>query len=222
MVKSYSFSQNKDMGMGKFILNKTVISVVDEVAKELKCEIIEIDSFTKYIKSSKDFPGIYEIIYNSDTKNLSAKSCPDTKVYYINKYDISGIEVKEMYLIFYKGILVHIKANGNPELAEALTIKYGKPVSKLTENEVTCTSLYGGSQKLKENRILSTWGKDHRYSCSEYLSKTYDSKCKANYFDVINIFDSEAYNIIDLCERDLSNKKKEKDLEIKKEKLKDF
>lgn len=219
-----ALSQNKIDGIGQFRVGKTVTSVLERIAADKNVKINqESTSMDRYLAEG----AIYKI-----TKNICLLSAPkedeiedpkykhstDVKVYFIDYLEISGVPFAKLYLSFYNDTLYSIHAEGSNEITDAMKVKYGEPILKVTKKKVKCTSRISGNFEVEELAYDSQWESGiPSIKVTSYTSAYYNSKCEKNYFSFFSI-ENQA------IEKKLSNQEekylKDKELTQKAEKKK--
>jgi len=112
---SNTFSQKID-GIGKFKIDKTSISVITDIEKEIKIKC-GITSELDFVLNKNDFM-FKEILLDSI----------EIRLFYLSEYVITNIKLTNIYLIFYHNSLIQLRCNKNKELDAFLTRKYGRPI----------------------------------------------------------------------------------------------
>lgn len=128
----FVFSQKID-GIGKFKIDKTTPSIIDNIKKEtgLDCDITNVMEF--YGKETNDTV-LQEILLN----------CKNTKLYYISHYKLENINLNNVYLMFYNDELIEFRCDKNKDLDILFTRKHGRPYiqQKIYQNIVLNTLKY--------------------------------------------------------------------------------
>lgn len=101
-----------------------------------------------------------------------ASDCPDVSEYFLNEYEISGINLYNVTLKFYKGKLFDFSCNYSNSLIDAMTTKYGKPlITKKMGNRGSC---------VVNQKTSDTWckWKSGAIVASSFYSKDFGEDCK--------------------------------------------
>lgn len=201
--------------IGKFEINKTTISILDELQKELKTKIKVCSSSMdqlNYKNSQENF--ILQLVkdtikeYNSPPQALH---CEKAKVFSIKGYSIANIMLEGLELTFFNDTLIELKCDGTTEFMEAIHLKYGNGKLRQTEKEVICeVGRLGSEVKLKETAIFETWTGDDVHANST-ISVYYNRKCEKNYLSYFILSSTFSKKSLSSCEDS-------KKLEIKKQK----
>jgi hypothetical protein len=138
MAVSFTVSgQGKIEGIGPLKIGRPTAEVIGELAKNYK----------KGIKDAtrENFEGdgstVFRLVYTGEgDAPYQASSCPLVEVYYLKKYEVSGINLMDTYLFFFEDKLSQILCKGSDELEEAMLVKYGQPQLKSVEKEGDCAS----------------------------------------------------------------------------------
>ncbi len=213
-------------GIGKFKVNASNLSLVEEISNELKCKIEMINSFEAYYQFSKGASRIYQIAPNDGSLRTGrppeSPICDGVEVFYINKYSVAGIPMSDVFLTFKDGLLVRFNCEPSTEFQEAIQLKYGKGALEIKKRTISCiTKLTGAKIDYEEASFYQTWingGIDATLTLSEY----YNDECKKRYINIFSIKEGEAVKQINECERQIRTKATQsKEQELKK-KLTDF
>lgn len=194
LIPIMSYSQIIIDGIGPFRLGKSTSSIVEEISKEKKVKIKTSTSLMDTYGSpgfvDKKTKNIYILGSKEDNNMVNPKyrHNPDTKVYFIDYYEISGVPVVQLYLSFYKDTLYSIYSNGGAKISEAMEFKYGKPETKTETKKVKCTGRLSGEFEVEENSYKSEWNSGlDSVDVVSYLSSYYDSKCEKQYLSFFYI-----------------------------------
>lgn len=203
-------STEKIAGLGKFKINQTSISVIQDLEKELDVKQKKATKATD-VYSSAGRKAVMELVADTISRfngPSAATQCPTAKVYYIPTYQIAGIDIKEVYLTFQKDMLVEFKCNSSIELIEALSLKYGKPEIKKEERDATCRlSLTGNEVTLKTTTYTQKW-ENGTVSAVDLLSEYYDSSCKKRLISIFYIADASAVKQVYDCDKAVADRRK--------------
>lgn len=224
-LSAITFAQDKIEGIGKFKLKKTTTAYLDTLAKEKDFDRETIRTWEDYFKLRYKKEKLAEVFpdtvkaYNSPSY---AHSCKDTRVFYIPKMEISGIELTDTYLTFYKDTLVNINTDYKMEITEAFELKYGKSELEKKEKEVECTlKLTGGTITYTETMFYQYWT-NGSIKCTAAIGDYYDRKCEKQSLSFITIgIDKISEKIRECDNMEEERIKKKQDLE-KKKKLDEF
>lgn len=110
-----SFSQKID-GVGKFRIDKTNISIISSIEKEIKQECGITNKLEFY--SNKERMTFDEILLESS----------EIRLFYLSEYTLSKIKLMDLYFVFYKDYLIELRCDKNKELDLFLTRKHGRPI----------------------------------------------------------------------------------------------
>ena len=113
----FNFTLYSQEGIGTFKINKTNISIITDVEKDIgiKCEITNMDEF-------------YTNLYNDNVKFQEIiQSDSNVRLFYLSNYTISNIKLNDVYLLFYKDILINFTCDRNSDMDLLFTKKYGRP-----------------------------------------------------------------------------------------------
>ena len=117
-----SLSLYSQEGIGKFKINKSTTDVIDNIEKDVKSSF-EITNIVEFYNNLYTIDlQLKEIIFDD-----SISVCRDSRIFYISSYSISNIELKNIYLLFYKDVLIEFRCDKNKELDVLFTMKYGRP-----------------------------------------------------------------------------------------------
>lgn len=206
-------------GIGNFKIGKTTILIIKDMEGNLKTRARKVnDSSDEYfwIGGSK----ILQLMPNPshDYSNPSKISyCPDVKIFKIESYNISSIELENLYLTFYRDTLVELKCDENEKIAKAMEYKYGKG----TEINESFTFRCGFNRVLSSGHANIVLWQNENILSELYKSYRYCGDHQFDYF--FKIFTkSKAFNLINNCDtinrRIFINKAKKEE----KDKMKNF
>jgi hypothetical protein len=187
-IAQFAMAQELVEGIGKFKIHKASIRLIDSLAKEMG-GMGNITSSNDEVEASRaredgDYR-FYEVL--CDTNNMGhdlssnpvyAVSYPHTRVFYLTYYEIAGITINDIHIMFYKDTLISFTSNCRIEMEQALDLKYGKGELTEQEKDVHCSYVNGnGEVTYKEKKYTKVWpGKN--VTCTSELEEYYDSNCK--------------------------------------------
>jgi hypothetical protein len=129
--------------------------------------------------------------------------CPQVTEYYISRYIVSGILIKNIRLKYFQNKLVQFSSDFSNEIKDALTVKYGKSSLSVESKKLSCMhNLTGIATPLVEKTYTEKWTNGPIRVLSVLYDK-YDDKCKLaiNSFFLYTIDNSTWES----CERDGRN-----------------
>jgi len=195
-------------------------SVLYNYVKENKFQLRAITSDDQYINATtlSGYGIIGKLYHNLEEKDIlrHLSNCPEVKEFSISSYDIAGISLKNVRLIYYKDRLFSFECEYNNNAKDAIEAKYGALPVKMTYDTSKCIyNLTGHERLLIANKI------DRSKLFGDILlviiiKKGFDSHCEEDYSSIFKyqLFSDDLLN----CEKDNKPKKPE----IDKNKLKDF
>jgi hypothetical protein len=218
------------IGVGIFNINQTKIEIIDSITSitELNKRVSfennrSIERYNKGVNSTR---GIIEL--RKDTSNYE-KSDPraftDTSinVFYINYFKIGQFPVYNIYLTFYKGILVGFSCEQTKEFLDAFTSKYSAPETKTEEKIIYCQNGFGATTTNKEIKLYYNWTKLNKTIWANALSSvTYNDKCEPYFFNNFTLKDEVKFKILEGLEEKYRNIIEQKAKQIQSDKLKGF
>ncbi|MGR6088830.1 MAG: hypothetical protein ACU4F9_11685 [Arcticibacter sp.] len=148
------------------------------------------------------------------------------EVIYLNDYEVSGIAIDQVYLLFLNDTLAKITFDLTSEIEKALSAKYGEPVKDVKTKEIECVYSYTGAKNIKEEVNVKLSWRDNDFVAYGYRSTYYDAKCKPQVFSFFVCYDKAKAEEYSSRNRDAeklfwSEKDKQSKDELKK-KLDDF
>ncbi|MBC8319084.1 MAG: hypothetical protein ISR55_10580 [Bacteroidetes bacterium] len=187
-------------GLGAFKINTTQLWFIEYYAKEKSIQIKklskaeELDNYTEYNE-------IYIIEIIPDTIKpksaiASANFCPKTRVFMLSKYEVAGIKIKGLTLTFYNDLLIDLYCDNNPELKDALQMKYGEPITEVTTSKSNCYT--------EDISTHQSWHNGNITAVS-YTTKTHDPDCKPLAFSIFMIFDASKSSRLENCNKKYKN-----------------
>lgn len=216
LISFNCFSQSKIDGIGIFKIDKTNIKIIDSLSKngyELKtCS----DSYNCSHYNVKGM-NIYEKINDSTKYDISLPIIKENKTFIIGEYFVAGINIKNLELNFYNGILFEIKSSENIELQSALNEKYNGTI-KSNKKEITCRSIYG-EFKEEEVTYTTTYRNDEKINAYSVLHIYFDKKCKKNTLNYLIISNVKIAKEVESKTNNFLIKIKEKEKKEKKAQL---
>ncbi len=201
VVSLVSFGQDAVKGIGKFKIMETHISIIDSLAQVIG------KPFKTYYKN----PDVYSTNYaflelkvdtlNPYSSHHMATEFPNVRLFYIKSLKIANIEVKNIYIKFFEGILIEIKCESR-QLYEAIESKYPNFSTDKEEKETTC--VIGGSNDARFAKNVTYYKKwDSEYVHANITSSfNYDSDCRKYSFDYLLIYSKE-HNDVEFLKYDL-------------------
>lgn len=220
MATMHCYAQELFTGIGIFKID-TDTSLVYQFAKSTKIKIKNVNTDYKYLEATTlaHNPTIARLYRN--TKEVSTlmklNNCPNTVEFSISSYEVAGINIKNIRLIYYNNQLTKVNFDYSSEVVEAIETKYGKLNTKITTDSVTCIyNLTGRERKLAESTI--TQSRDFGLvKIHVMLWVGYDSHCNST---ASSMFYYERENKeLNICASSNEQPLKPK---IDKDKLKDF
>lgn len=225
IVCTTSFGQDKIEGIGRFKLKKTTVAYIDTLEKEKKFDRESIRSWNDFFKLRFKKDKIAEVFADTlNTYNSTSYShyCSDTRVFYISRIEIAGIELTDTYLLFYKDTLVAINTDYKSEIAEAFKLKYGEPQLEKKETETKCTLKLTGSELSYTDPMYYQYWTNNDIRCTAAIGYYRDSKCEKQTLSYITISINKLVEKINECDnREKDRIRGKQDLD-KKKKLDDF
>lgn len=222
----YCFCQNRLDGIGPFRINSTTTAQFEQFVSNINQEIKVSDNLIDIYKgTSGKTSTILLLVENKQSparSNPFASKMPDEKVYFINHYEVAGIQIEKIYLRFWKDTLYSFECVSSRDLSEAMELKYGKAKTDIKEKEVSCRSAVGVEFKEKEITSISTWSNVEDIEAQKMISKYFDSKCRANYINSFSVYNIPKVVLVRLAGIEYEKMKKQLKAEETKSKLKDF
>lgn len=216
---------SKIEGIGNFKISKTTTLIISELEKELNTNTIKVHSVLEIFDLEKKSNAIAEILpdtIDEYSSPIKASFCPDVKVFYINKYKISEITCKDVYLTFYKGLLTEFQCDVSDELSEAMVIKYGKPTKEKKEKYIDCFYNYSGNVvKHKEITVYEKWN-NVNIKAQIYSSEYFNNSCEKSFISILTIYKDGVDKLISACDKKMQQTLKTRRLKEKKDKLSGF
>lgn len=220
-----SVAQNKIEGIGKFKIQKTTTSSLDSIVKELDYDREKITSWDEYFKISSKENKIAEIFPDTVNKygSLSYSTyCTTARVFYIPRFKVSGIELKNTYFTFYKDTLIKIKTDYSGDIIDAFETKYGKPVLDKSEKKVECTLTYTGTKVTYKETIYYQYWENENIKCTAAIGEYRSSNCERKILSYISVGIEKLEDVVRECDRKEKDRLNENLNFEKKKKLADF
>lgn len=216
---------NGFIGIGIFKIGADT-NIVYEYAKLIKQSIKTLDNSETYfndIATKNEYnidSSVYRVKRNASMFNAAfhLDYCPSTTQYIINRYNVSGIPLTRVELLFYNNKLIEFSCDYNIDIVNAMTAKYGKSKVEIDHKAVNCVyNLTGISEKEDASTYYEKWinGPIEAFSIN---SVTYDNNCKKSYLTSFNYsIENKEY---DKCWR--NHLDDNHDLKFSKKSLKEF
>lgn len=156
----------------------------------------------------------------SDAENggVCRSYCIDVTEYYLSRYEVSGVIIKNIRLRYYLNRLVQFDSDFSSNIEDALSIKYGKSEFHVETKKFNCMhNLTGISTPLEAKTYSNVW---HNAQIAAYsvLYEKYDDHCQKetnSYF----MYDVDSPVLAECESRGLDNALRPR---INKSNLKDF
>lgn len=227
-ISLITVGQNKIEGIGKFKLKKTTIKYIDTLCIEKNFERQPIRTIREYFNSKHKINLIVEVFPDTVKFEVSPLSIPNshfckvTRVFFIPRITISGIEVSGTFLTFYNDTLVEILSDYSNEVVDAFELKYGKPEIDKKEKEENCIDKETGTTKSTISTTYYQRWNNNDIKCSAILEDYYDDNCEKTNFGLITIsclrFQEKIYD----CDNQEKERIRKNQDVLKKKKLNDF
>lgn len=209
----------KISGIGKFQIGKTSLSVIAELEAELGVKTKRVYSSTE--EASEAIVGsLVELM--PDTVGAfgapaSSSPCRAVRVFLLPYYTIADIPLHELKLKFYNGVLADFQCNDASELRDALVLKYGEPVIKITQSQSSCTLQYIKESITKTSQTVSeSWGTEAT-PAAYIIHKYYKQDCEQAILSFFSLYSASTAKSIRLCE-DATTARQEKVKDAEKRK----
>jgi hypothetical protein len=226
LVALDSIAQTAISGIGPFKISVTTTEIIQQLEAELGTNCINIKSSSDFFNERRNSKVLIAELF-PDTVNeymgpSYASFCPQSRVFYVSSYIVSGIELREAYLKFYKDTLYELLCDRTEQLIEAITIKYGEPKKERKNDSVECGYLRSGNTiKLSEYSITEEWRNNSIIAYGTIYNR-FNSKCEESinsYFSIYNLdTTTEERYCYEARQKQLEAKKRE----LKRNKLSDF
>ncbi|MVM34206.1 hypothetical protein GO755_29515 [Spirosoma sp. HMF4905] len=218
----YALGQDKIEGIGPFKIGQSNIKIIENIASELNIKVIRSNK-----SSDLDYPHSKSLIVEIETnlenaKGISEKAshCPFVIVYYISKYQVSGIELQSLFLTFRDEVLIKLETEWYFEIAKAIETKYGPGFKETRRIESDCPTSDNNSSYIGVQRLV-TW-RNNDILAATYTSVVYDKACHINTSRGFFIEQPSKAIGLNLCERQGWLKAEAIKTKKEKESLKDF
>jgi hypothetical protein len=217
LVSTSLFAQDKIEGIGRFKINKTTTSLLDTLAKEYGVKITKISKdgdFRKIVikNESKNKNCIIELLKNLSDDRIDqipfAYSCEATRVFYIQKYEVAGIGLTELYITFIDDKLISIFCNYDAKVKEALRLKYGAGKVEYETKEIRCVYKLTGNIVTEEEYSSSEDWTNGNIVATLSFSRSYDNECKKEITSYLLIKNTPMYSRLLSCEYEAKKKLK--------------
>jgi|GEM_PF-3294250 len=104
--------------------------------------------------------------------------CSKVTEFYLSRYEISGIVIKNIRLKYFKNKLVEFKCDYSKDIEDALTVKYSKPHLKVTTEKFSCMhNMTGITTPLEAKTYSQSWN-NGPITATSLLWESYDDHCQ--------------------------------------------
>jgi len=229
LINSNSFAQTKPEGIGKLKIGKTTIAIIDQLKDEFDLKHYNVINPTgentfdqKAFANESAYAELLPDTNDSKQSPLHAHICPFTRTFEFANYTVAGINLRRLYLVFYKDTLQSIQCDGMRELEQAMTLKYGPAKSDVAEKEVNCNYSSSGAVTVsKEISNAKHWGEGDIIGTS-YLHKYYTDQCTEILIYTFTIENIRFMSYLNDCDSDERLGRVRKEAELKAKELGDF
>jgi hypothetical protein len=116
----FTYAQKLE-GIGKFKIGETTTDIIKDIEKETSttCSITNAVELYNDLYDNNDKIEIFEVLLDT--------TCKETRIFYISKYKISNIELKNIFLVFNEDYLIEFRCDKNKDLDILFAKKYGRP-----------------------------------------------------------------------------------------------
>lgn len=225
-TNSYAFSQEKIEGLGIFKIGQP-LSVIEDYAHTNNLKIATITKWSDYSDyRAEKKPYVIEIKKDLDPKHkydspAEAPDCEKSRVFIINGYKVSDIQIKQLTLDFFEGSLYKIDAAYDQKLVDALVVKYGEPESSKKVDSVNCIYKLTGNQVTKTSSTFTKTWRNNQILTYATVGSYFNSKCEENYLSYVIVSDTIISKKENECAIEAIDREDAKQLP-KKENLKDL
>jgi len=219
-------AQEKFNGIGIFKIGSDT-TILYNYALLNKCKIKPFNKGIALFGKTQSDPNKLEIlkletnVKHPEDKINDLSECAEAKEFYCSIYEINGIKIKNIRLVYYHNQLIKFKSNRTDEIEAAMNAKYGKSELKDTQDTTSCLyNLTGITEKLIAHTFSYEWDNEDIRARS-ILSEYFDDHCNKEY---------NAYFTYSISNRDFEKCEQEgfndringHKPNISKDKLKDF
>ncbi|HWD88293.1 MAG TPA: hypothetical protein VG367_09220 [Mucilaginibacter sp.] len=219
-------AQEKFNGIGIFKLGGDT-SILYNYALINKCKIKPFYKGNAFFAKTQNDPNRLEIfkleinIKHPEDKINDLSECTEAKEFYCSIYEINGIKIRNIRLVYFNNQLVKFTSNESDEIEAAMNSKYGK--SEIRDRPDTSNCLYnftGFTRKLIAHTFSYEWGNGD-ISALSVVSEYFDDHCDKKYISYFTY--SISNRELEKCELEgLTNRLNGHKPNISKDKLKDF
>lgn len=214
-----SSQSESPVGIGKFKIGQSLAStLIGELEKELNIKVVkESSSLMLFEFKNKTLDNyILELAYDSikNTAPLEYNYCKGVKKYYLKKYSVANIPLKDIRLTFYNDTLIKFESDGSIQLKDALKVKYSG--GKIKENKTRNSCLLYDNEE-----DIYTW-ENGDIITTHTRKVTYNTDCEKSFIRFLVLKNIKLDKFTTFCSSDeaiLIRKKLKKE---KKDNLSDF
>lgn len=225
LIGFVSVGQAKIDGIGKMKIGALESELIPELGKEFSAPLGTVLSSSRMFADVKLRTRLFRVLPDTvgieDRTGLFTVFCPNASMYYVSKYTVANIVLRDVYLLFFNGVLCQLSCKGSNELENAIETKYGKAESSVFAKPVKCFSLAAGNFTKQEKEYTSTWQSEG--ILTKHISSTsFDTKCMPVFVQILTISDvaiSDQAHEIGIKEW---NRRRDIQMSAKAKSLKDF
>lgn len=223
-LPSIVFSQ---IGIGIFKINETKIDIIDSLNNVIRQNLkVHFTLNNEKVYNTPITDLITEIRRDSIKYNEgNSRSYVDTSinVYYINYFKIGQFPVTEIYLTFYKNILVGFRCVHTDEFIKAFEAKFGLSIKETKSKIVTCQNGFGATYNYEEMDIFYHWPYlEKNISANAFTSLTYTNECNPFFYYDFTLSDKLKFKVIENLEKKYKDIYDSKIKQLELNKLKGF
>lgn len=224
-LSNISLGQDKIEGIGKFKIKKYTIDQLDTL-------VTDNYFMRQTVSNSKSFFNLYNksdilIEIQPDTVEINMSIayslfCKKTRVFFIPKYSVAGIELKNTYLTFYNDTLTELQTDYTFDVINAIKLKYGEAKIDKKEKEISCElKLTGAKVNYTETMYYQYWY-NGSIKCTAAIGDYRNSKCEKKTISYITVNNEKNTDQINRCDEKEKQRLKNRLDDSKKRQLSDF
>lgn len=185
------------------------------------------EKWSKYSASAKS-PRVYVFVDKGGGGEFSSPVVDTSKLVagykrmFVTHFSVGPVELGNIELDFMNDTLIQFQCDYDRAIDEAMLLKYGPGKKDIDEKTVECRYTHTGAEVENKERKFTTIWENGTIEAASFLWHYYDDKCKSQFISFFIVSDSvrvEAWNNAVSTKRTFD---KLRQLEVKKEQLKDF
>jgi len=167
-------------GLGPFLIGQSSVAVMDSICKEQNWTLHKIRP-SGLIDA---YPAVELVndLFEDAGGVTEGYHCKEVRSFIISHYNLLGCTLVNVHLYFYRDTLFDFSCEGNTELLQAISYKYGIPKIIQNKHAATCKDGDGKDMSFEDIKTDKSWSHDEVYALyTEWL--VHDNSCNEKRLD---------------------------------------